>query len=554
MSNHQNTAKSKVIICTATMLITVAVTLFFTQSGKITYLLGDILQNLHDPSFLPPEQLQAARDRNIQVRNKMIDLPSLSTNIPNDDKYKDISGDEIHQYLRELTEFSQQSKAEGEVLWGRIQGSKYEYEATQYVAEKFTQWGLKDVSIERAPVREPVWRPTAIELTIKGGDDHPDYTLKSAMTAFPSGTTPAEGLTAPIEYVGMGTRADLRGKDLKGKIALLYVRAWEGVLLHSGHLAAVRLVKQHGAESVILWLDLPGNEKYAAQLFSQDGFLTEVPWTNIGYEDGLYLRKRLEHSAADNPPKVNLKIVGSMRENLKSQNLIAQLPGNSDKTIMLTAHIDGFFNATLDNGTGVSALMTLAHYYSQIPENQRAYNLLFLITGDHEQSGAGGIHNFIEKHPDLLAKTELIVQLEHMASPSITKELNVLSKTNTEASRMLMITNLNPWLIERFTEAATRYGIVMGQSIFQEYAGDVEGMSESGIPAVGWIEAGYYYHNEADAPENISAEALQNMTRAYASIIDQIGESGIERIREDEVASPPPIYASDELFFFLSQW
>ena len=374
------------------------------------------------------------------------------------------------------------------------------------------------------------------------------------MTAFPSGVTAPEGLSAPIVYVGLGTRADLRGKDIKGKIALLYVRVWEGVLMHSGHLAALRLVKQYGAAGVILWLDLPGNNKFAAQLFSPEGFLTQVPWTNIGYEDGLYLRKRIERSPIDDPPVVNLKVVAKMRGDLKSQNLFGVLPGRDTRTIMITAHIDGFFNAALDNGTGVSALMALAHYYSKIPRSQRPYNLLFLVTGDHEQSGSAGILNFVKNHPDMMARTKLIIQLEHMASAGIVKELNVATRTNSETSRMLMVTNLSPWLIKHFTRAAADYGIVMNQGIFQEYAGDVEGLSKSGIPAAGWIEAGFFYHNEADSPDNISPAALQNMTRAYASVIGEIGRAGIEQVSKNGKKSPPPIYDSKELLFFLSQW
>lgn len=556
MQSTKKNGSSKLILLTAIILsisITVIITVMLIRPSVMTNIAGEFIQDMYDPSFLIPEKMAQTRIKNIEVRNKLLDLPSLSEGFGSNQKLASITGEEIHGYLRKLTEFSQQSKEDGNVLWGRIQGSKYEYDATKYVAQELKKWGLNDIAIQRAPVREPVWQPSKIELIVKSHEGE-RYQFKSAMTAFPSGITDENGITAPIEYVGLGTRADLRGKNIKGKIALLYVRAWEGVLMHSGHLAALRLVEQYDAAGVILWIDLPGNEKFAAQLFSREGFLTDVPWTNIGYEDGLYLRKLIEHSPINTPPEVTLTVAGKMNGNLTTQNLIAQLPGSSEETIMLTAHIDGFFNATLDNGTGVSALMALAHHYSQIPQSKRKYNLLFVVTGDHEQSGAGGIHTFIEGNPELLKKIKLILQLEHLASPGISKELNQLAETNTEAPRLLMVTNLNTWLIDNFTQAASDYGIVMMKNTFQEYAGDVEGLSSTGIPAAGWIEAGYYYHNEADSPDKISAKALENMTRAYAEIIDKLGQDGIERVEENTQPAPPRIYESDELFFLLSQW
>ena len=170
------------------------------------------------------------------------------------------------------------------------------------------------------------------------------------------------------------------------------------------------------------------------------------------------------------------------------------------------------------NGTGVSALMSLAHHYSQIPQAERPYNLLFLITGEHEADGKAGMVKFAKKHPELIDKTKLVIQLEHMASPGVSGEANLLTLTNTENARLLMITNVSPWLVEHMTQAASDYGIVMLQNVFQEYAGDIKGLLDTGIPSIGWIETGYFYHNSADSPDNISAASLQNMTRAYASM------------------------------------
>ena len=121
---------------------------------------------------------------------------------------------------------------------------------------------------------------------------------------------------------------------------------------------------------------------------------------------------------------------------------------------------------------------------------------------------------------------------------------------------MLMITNQSPWLIEAFLEAANRYGIVMQQGSISEYAGDIKGLSIANIdiPAVGWIEIGHYYHNSSDSPELISPHALQNMTHAYASIIDKVGLEGLAGIREGGQSSSSKFSSSKDGLFMQSLW
>ena len=49
-------------------------------------------------------------------------------------------------------------------------------------------------------------------------------TLQSAFPQPGGATIPGGSLTAPVVYVGHGTDADLAGRDLKGKIAVVRVR------------------------------------------------------------------------------------------------------------------------------------------------------------------------------------------------------------------------------------------------------------------------------------------------------------------------------------------
>ncbi len=531
--------------------------LLFRQPTLITFV-GDIVQDKMDTSFLPPEQIAQKVEEFKEYRFTPLDMPSLSeTDRPEEDPYPNISGDETLDYLHELTEFSLRSKAAGDVLWGRVEGTKYEREATEYVKKKFEDWGLKNIRMDSFPLSEEVWYPEKVELcAVSGHESLPEegYTFKSAMTAFASGTTPPEGITAPIEYVGMGSRAELRGRDLTGKIALLYVRCWEGVLMHSGHLAATRIARLTNAAGIILWLDLPGNAKYAAQLWGMEDAMTDLPWVNIGFQDGLYLRKLIEHSDPKEPPMINLTVTGTRTSDGTSQNLMAELPAMTDETIIVTAHIDGFFHASLDNGCGVAALMELAKHYSRVPKEQRRRNLVFLVTGHHETTGLSGSSHFAKNHADILEKTVLILQLEHMVSAMVTKELNLLTTTNIETPRKLFISNQSQALTEHFKDAAIEYGITMDKSVMAAYAADVEGFYGTGVPAAGWLEAGYFYHSEDETPDMISTIAFENIIKANAFVIDRVNTQTRKQLEAGQKETPPRIYDSEDILFLMSMW
>ena len=47
--------------------------------------------------------------------------------------YGSVNGDSVFEYLTVLTNFSVQSKEDGNALWGRIAGSVYEKRATEYM-------------------------------------------------------------------------------------------------------------------------------------------------------------------------------------------------------------------------------------------------------------------------------------------------------------------------------------------------------------------------------------------------------------------------------------
>lgn len=472
------------------------------------------------------------------------------TNVPED--YPDIAGENVFNYVKDLTAFAQQSKQDGNVLWGRIQGSKYEREATEYVAEKFKQWGLQDVRLESFPLSAGAWLPSAVSLETLDSKGNRLERLISAMTAYPSGETPKEGLVAPIEYVGLGSVAELRGKDLEGKIALLYVRVFDGVLMHSGLAAAARIAATTDAAGIILWMDAPGNASYATQIFSPTGgWIDNMPWTNVGFEDGLYLRQLIE----DNPdqlPEVRLTVNGKLEEEGTSQNLVGILPGATDENLIITAHIDGFFNAILDNSSGVASLMELARYYSQIPQSERRRNLVFMVAGDHELEGAGGSAVFETMNPELVENSVLALQLEHTVGPNMGNFLNTAKQANGSSPLMLFISNGSDSVRTIFKDAINRYDLTVNNDVNLFAAGDVEGLSK--VASTGLIQTGYLYHSDYDSLDWYTPESFENVTRAHAYVIDRLNKLSAQDIGGVPEEPLPTVYYSPEFPVLMSPW
>ena len=77
---------------------------------------------------------------------------------------------------------------------------------------------------ERERIAERVHR---LERLGEGPEDAPTV-LASATPGWGAPSTPDGGLVAPLVWVGLGTEADLRARDLTGRIALVLGRALDG--------------------------------------------------------------------------------------------------------------------------------------------------------------------------------------------------------------------------------------------------------------------------------------------------------------------------------------
>src|SRR5262249_29664841 len=160
-----------------------------------------------------------------------------------------------------------------------------------------------------------------------------------------------------IVYAGLGSEADLAGRDLKGKAVLIFSYpmpgSWrhtstqEGVVRDDGTRSTLlQLAQQKGAAAIICSIQLApvvgttvgpeanlGNIR--TQLYPTN---TNVPTFSIGMRDGLDLRDMIARAPVGQPVRLKLRMDVQNIPGMKSSTVWGELKGTSDENIYVEAH------------------------------------------------------------------------------------------------------------------------------------------------------------------------------------------------------------------------
>ena len=524
-----------------------------------------LVQMLSDLSFLPPESYRLRMKQAMRQHIFPFDLKPIPQ-ITKQGRYASIRQTELAAYGEKLAAFGKQAKDAGEILWGRIQGTQYERAALRWLYEKLESFGIDDVRHDTFPTAFPQWRPTACDLEIiaaPGFARDESYRFEDALTAFASATTPEGGVTGEIVYVGDGTPADLKGRELSGKIVLLRARTYPSTLMNSARTALPRIATgRYGKPlGVVVWWEIPHAKQVAGRVGAVGGgddLGKGLPWTSIGNDAGFYLRKLLDRSTEETPVIARLNVQGQEEppEKRLSGNVYGILPGRPGKYIVVMTHVDGYFYGLHDNGAAVALNLALAKYYASHPEAERAHGIVFLFEGDHEVPGVGGTIPFIERNRKLVSESLLLVlRLEHTGITQTIHLGEVYKPANVARPSTLLITNRSPVLQDIFRRAITDYALSTAQFLFVDPAADEAAFhppyNDLNAISAGFGTMGPLYHTPMDVERKlVNFKEVEKMARAHAFIIDVLGPYTKEDLERD--GAPPPaesVYRSD--FFKL---
>jgi hypothetical protein len=187
--------------------------------------------------------------------------------------------------------------------------------------------------------------------------------------------------------------------------------------------------------------------------------LCPVIWINnnkftwsVSKEEAEFPIIELRDSTIKNADSISLNITNQFLNDITTHNVIGKVNGKKNKTIIISAHYDhlgmmgeAIFPGANDNASGISMLLSLATYYSNItPE----YNMVFMAFGA-EEAGILGSKYYVEHPYFSLDEIKFVINLDIMGTgdEGITvvngvqhkKQFKKLSKINVEHNYLTKI-------------------------------------------------------------------------------------------------------------------
>jgi len=454
----------------------------------------------------------------------------------NGEPYRRIDGKHLHQYVVEQAAISRRYRDRGHPkFWGRIIGSSADAESAEWLAARFKSFGLNDVHVQPLDL-SPQWFPERWNVTVTGGGK--TITLDSAQPDYRAAALPPGGIDVEAVYGGLGTEADLVGKELGGKAVFTYS------MLGMPTENAVRRADEKGAVAIFEVDMQPGNMRYQAYPSN-----TKAPAFTVGGDDGVAVRDLIASLPAGQSARVKATLDVQMVPNLKTALVWGTLPGATDETIYIVAHRDGWFDASGDNGGGVAAMVGLAEYYSKVPQAQRRRTIVFIGLDGHHNTGAGsavgGVWlNDAANKAKLFAKTALSINCEHPSTIQTYVRPRYLSDDVVRWSNMYTAQQWyaggpsRPELTAIAVKAFKEFGVpLLTDPNPRPPAGDL-GRLYRFTPGVATSEFFHYFHTDRETPDTVPWTGLQATTRAYARIIDEVNKLPLTTFQRPEEPLP----------------
>ena len=439
-----------------------------------------------------------------------------------DRKYADISGPRMKTIVNDAVAISRRSRDDGNKYWGRIAGTKYEQMTGDLIEAKFKSFGLSDVHRKEFDLA-PQWFPVDWSLTASGSGK--TQTFKTLLPALSSVPTSGE-LDLEAVWVGLGTAADFAGREVRGKAVVFHTMlapgemgqsaVFEGTIHRAEEAGAAALIGIWGYyDNYAVWQSL-GRTVYSADV--------KIPGFWVGFEDGRQLRDQLAAGAT----RVKVRLTTEMRRGLKTQSVYGTLPGNTDENVIVLAHMDGWFDAALDNGSGISVMLTLAEHFAKVPRSDRRRNIIFVGTAGHHVGSPNSIY-LRDERADLMSRTALMINCEHIAAAQTLNWNTSLREANGIDPRRWWV-NGSRRMVDIVLNAYRTFGVNIVGDMDPGASGEMGAIARV-APSIQLIHSPEVKHTDHDVPEIVPAVGLEAAGRAYAKIIDEINKESLAALK-----------------------
>ncbi len=234
------------------------------------------------------------------------------------------------------------------VMGMRSAGSQAETDTANYLAGVMKDIGLKNVTIDETTLDGWTFKGANITFTNASGEEQ-----KIDLGGYQT-TIQADNESCDLVYLDQGTAADYEGVDVRGKLVLINIDQNENWWINYPAYQA----KVKGAKAVI-----------AMSVFSEDGpdrvgvqdicGPADAPALAISEQDSKALQKAIKASGKETI-NVTFNADSKVTKNATSHNVWGEIPGKTDETVFVFAHMDGYFHSQYDDAQGIAVSIGIA--------------------------------------------------------------------------------------------------------------------------------------------------------------------------------------------------
>jgi len=437
----------------------------------------------------------------------------------------------------------------------RRPGTSEGHKAEDYLVDKLKQLGLENVT--KDPIDITVWDATNWDLLIEeNGRKRKFPCFYVPRTKF----TGPEGITGKMIYLGEGTQKDFKNVSVKDRIVVVDILlpvlpsgimvklAGGGYYLSDpeekfkwGTKHKLIFIRknfprereneppsprsayfnafEHGAKGIILILkNHPSNTN--SHYGPYDRVMKPMPGLWVGQYDGEYLREM-----AKKEKEATIIIEGTQKPGV-THNVWGYLPGVSEETLLISSHHDSPFKGATEDGTGISLVLAQAWAWSKLPKEKRPKSLLFVCDAGHFYEAIGAEY-FVKQHPELIKKTLVNVNLEHLAAKEVVDNDGKFEFTGSLAVTLAHITS-NEYLISVAMKALDKYKPKQVCAVPFNLTGSVapgDGgryYQFGGLNVINMISMPYYLLTAEDTLDKVDKKELTTFARTAAEIISTL--------------------------------
>ena len=234
------------------------------------------------------------------------------------------------------------------VMGMRSAGSPAEKQAIDYLKDQMDEIGLQNVTVDETTVDGWTFNGADITFTDADGEEQ-----KIDLGGYQT-TLVADNEQVELVYLNEGTAADYEDIDVTGKLVLIDIDQNENWWIsYPAYQAKVKGAKGVIAHSIFAG---KGEDRVGVQDICGPA---DAPALAISNKDKKALIAAIKANDGE-PITVTLNCDSQVTENAASHNVWGEIPGKTDETIFVFAHVDGYFHSQYDDAQGVSVSMAIA--------------------------------------------------------------------------------------------------------------------------------------------------------------------------------------------------